>query len=84
MQTYENRVMTELRKHEKRLEKAERYIRDHIKEVKEDLQKFFEKHEGVREVKRVNDRAYYKAKDKARVVLIKEEHEYRRKRDEKI
>jgi hypothetical protein len=76
--------MTELRKHEKRLEKAERFIRDHIKEVKEDLQKFFEKHEGVREVKRVNDRAYYKAKDKARNALIKEEHAYRRKRDEKI
>lgn len=76
--------MSELQKHEKRLEKAEKYIAMQMKEVKETLQDFFVKHEAVREVKRVNDKAYYKEKDKERAVLIAEEKEYRRKRDERI
>lgn len=55
-----------------------------MKQIKEDLAGFFVKHEAVREVKRVNDRAYYKAKDKARVALINEEVKYRSDRDHKI
>lgn len=75
--------MTELQKHEKRLEKAERFIASQIKEVKEVLGEFFVKHEAVREVKRVQDKGYYKAKDKHRSELVAEEKEYRRIRDEK-
>lgn len=55
-----------------------------MKEIKQELQEFFAKHEAVREVKRVNDKAYNKEKDKQRQALITEEHQYRVKRDEKI
>ena len=55
-----------------------------MKEIKQELQDYFAKHEAVREVKRVNDKAYYKEKDKQRQALIAEEHQYRVKRDEKI
>lgn len=63
--------------------KAERYIASQMQEVRRTLKDFFVKHDGVREVKKGNDRSYYKAKDRRRVELIKEEHAYRQKRDEK-
>jgi len=51
--------------------------------VKERLDVFFVKHEEKRENKRGMDRGYYKEKDRARKVIVAEEHEYRRIRDDK-
>jgi hypothetical protein len=69
-----NQVLAFVQKYEKRLEKAEKYINSQMKEIKQELQEFFAKHEAVREVKRVNDKAYNKDKDKQRQAIITEEH----------
>ena len=76
-------VYKEMVLHEKRLVHATKMIAEQIKDVKEKLEVFFVKHEEKRENKRGMDRSYYKEKDKARKILIAEEHEYRRIRDEK-